>query len=139
MPCGPVCSLPPDILPPPQEEGRRFPRLRLGLPVTFHLRVDGGKSTLQGQGVLRDLSLRGAYFLTETPLYPLPELMVELAILCYVPELDRTPTQRLYARGRVVRLENPPAPGDAWGVAVSFLEDLSFSPPPPGLAEMFKK
>ncbi|MCL6621409.1 MAG: PilZ domain-containing protein [Syntrophobacterales bacterium] len=139
MPCGPVCSLPPDILPPPQEERRRFPRLRLGLPVTFHLRVDGGRATLQGRGVLRDLSLGGAYFLTEAPLSFTPDLMVELAIPCYVPELDRTPTPRLYARGRVVRLENPPAPGDAWGVAVSFLEYLSFSPPSLGLAEMFKK
>ncbi|MEJ5329267.1 MAG: PilZ domain-containing protein [Desulfobaccales bacterium] len=137
MPCGPVCSLPQEMLTPPQEERRRFQRLRVSLPLTFRLQGADGQGPVQGRGVLRDVSLSGAYFLTDAPCTFSPDLMVELSILCHVPSLDRTHTQHLYARGRVVRLEDPQAPGGALGVAVTFLESPSFSPPP--AAEMFKK
>lgn len=125
------------MLTPPQEERRRFQRLRVSLPLTFRLQGADGQGPVQGRGVLRDVSLSGAYFLTDAPCTFSPDLMVELSILCHVPSLDRTHTQHLYARGRVVRLEDPQAPGGALGVAVTFLESPSFSPPP--AAEMFKK
>lgn len=139
MPCGPLCSLPQEMLTPPKEERRRFQRLRVSLPLTFRLPSADGQGPVQGRGVLRDVSLSGAYFLTEAPVSFSPDLMVELSILCHVPSLDRTHTQHLYARGRVVRLEDHQASGGALGVAVTFLESLSFSPPPPRPVEMFKK
>lgn len=139
MPCGPVCSLPQEMLAPPQEERRRFHRLRVSLPLTFRLQSADGQGPVQGRGVLRDVSLSGAYFLIEAPFSFSPDLMVELSIFCHVPSLDRTHTQHLYARGRVVRLENPQASQGVLGVAVSFLEGLSFSPPSLGPVEMFKE
>lgn len=139
MPCGPICSLPQETLTPPQEERRRYQRLRVSLPVTFRLQGADGQGPVQGQGVLRDLSLSGAYFFTEEPFSALPDLVLELSILCYVPGLDRTHTQHLYARGRVVRLEDHQASGFASGVAVTFLGGLSFSPPPLSPVKMFKK
>ncbi len=139
MPHGPVCSLPKEMLTPPKEERRRFHRLRISLPLTFRLQGADGRGPVQGRGVLRDLSLSGAYFFTEEPFSALPGLVLELSILCYVPGLDRTHTQHLHARGRVVRLEDHQASGFASGVAVAFLEGPSFLPPAAGPAEMFQK
>lgn len=125
----------PEITTQPKEERRRFQRLRVSLPVTFRVQTHHLAAPLQGRGVLRDVSLSGAFFYTDAPVSLAPDLVLELSILCHVPGVDRAATERLSARGKVIRLENFPEGRPALGVAVSFLESLSFRPSPP--EEMF--
>jgi len=122
---GPASPTPSQAVPPPEEERRRHRRLRVSLPVRFHLEDASGP--VQGQGVLRDVSLSGAYFFCDTPFPLAPGHTIRMVITCYVPTLGPWGTSHLQATGTVVRLENPGAVGTPLGIAVAFQEGLSFS------------
>jgi hypothetical protein len=110
-------------------ERRRYSRLVIPLEVEFHLKVSETGELLQGQGIVRDLSLSGSYFHVEDPPPLRPGQILSLIIAAPLPYLDLHDTSHLRAQGEVVRLDPPGAAGFPWGVAVHFLSHLTFSAP----------
>jgi hypothetical protein len=107
-------------------ERRRHNRLVLTLPVRYH---DGSADTgeeSRGLGVLKNISLGGLYFECPPPAPIKKGQILELSIAASLPSLDLHGTSHLAARGEVIRLD-PPVGSRACGVAIRFLEELSFS------------
>lgn len=107
-------------------ERRRFPRLRVHLAVEYRLRLPDTHETLQGHGILRDLSLGGGYVQIKPPLALQTGQILSLTIAAPLPGLDQGNISRLHARGEVVRLEPPGLHSPLAGVALRFLETPRF-------------
>jgi hypothetical protein len=108
-------------------ENRRHNRLVLSLPVRYY-DVAGALGEEQGGlGVLKNISLGGLYFESPPPVDLKPGQILHLSIAASLPSLDLMGTSHLAARGEVLRLDQPGKAGLTCGVAVRFLEELTFS------------
>jgi len=97
-----------------QVELRTIVRYRLGASVVFSWRGQRG-AQLQGEGITRDISARGAFILT--PTCPPAEVMVRMEI--FLPPLrEAGQSVRLLTEGRVIRIEHPAAETARDGFAV---------------------
>jgi hypothetical protein len=108
-------------------ENRRYNRLVVPLSVEFHTHLPETGYACSGTGILRDISLSGSFFHTESPCDFKPGQIVSLTIAAPLPFLDYQEITHLKAKGQVVRLEPPAASAPYYGIAVQFLEGLSFA------------
>jgi hypothetical protein len=109
-------------------ERRRYPRLRVQLPLEFRLCRPQDGAGPGGRGTLKDISLGGLYFLCPPPAPIRVGHTLDLTIATTPTDLENPRASCLQARCRVVRLD-PPAKGSFhMGIAVSFLAGLSLSP-----------
>lgn len=108
-------------------ERRRFSRLVISLAVEYHFLQPETGEVHHGQGVLRDISLSGSYFHPDKPLPLIPGLVLSLTIAAPLPYLDMDYTSHLKAQGAVVRVDPPGGADPRPGVAINFLESLTFS------------
>ena len=107
---------------------RRHNRLMLTLPVRFYeISGEAGEEPL-GLGVLKNISLGGLYFECPPPVNIKPGQVLQFTIAASLPTLDILGTSHLEATGEVLRLDHLLGAGRACGVAVRFLEELTFSP-----------
>jgi hypothetical protein len=113
----------------PPMERRRFNRLRVPLGVEYQTHLPETGELCQGQGVLRDISLCGSYFHTDQCLNFAPGQILSLTIAASLPYIDLCNTSHLKARAEVVRVDPPGVSGPSYGVALNFVEGLSFSSP----------
>jgi hypothetical protein len=108
-------------------ERRRFNRLIIPLPIcyqTFH--PESGELHL-GCGVIRDISLSGGFFHLEDAASFQPGQLLSLTIAAPLPGVDIMHISHFTAQGEVIRLEPPGPANPNYGVAVSFLKNLSFA------------
>jgi hypothetical protein len=108
-------------------EKRRHNRLVVTLPVRFH---DASGETVEdhgGLGVLKNISLGGLYFECPPPVDLKQGQILQFTIAASLPSLDYPGTSHLTARGEVLRLDHLLGADRTCGVAVRFVEDLSFS------------
>jgi hypothetical protein len=110
-------------------ERRRFSRLAIPLAVEYHFLQPETGEVHRGQGVLRDISLSGSYFHPVEPVPLAPGQVLSLSIAAPLPYLDTDQTSHLKAQGQVVRVDLPGGADPRMGVAIHFLENLSFSTP----------
>lgn len=110
-------------------ENRRFGRLVVPLEVEYHTHLLDTGELHQGKGVLRDISLSGSYLHVTDPAPFQPGQILSLTIHAPLPDLDVRNISRLKARGEVVRLDPPEGEGALYGVAINFVDGLTFSPP----------
>jgi hypothetical protein len=108
-------------------ERRRFSRFIVPLTVQYQTRCPVSGELLQGQGILRDISLSGSFFHVEDPATFQPGQIISLHIAAPLPFLNNHHISHFTARGEVVRLEPPGPTNSKLGVAVNFLQDLSFA------------
>ena len=108
-------------------ENRRHNRLVLTLPVRYHDVAGAPGEEHGGLGVLKNISLSGLYFESPPPVDLKQGQILQLSIAASLPSLDLMGTSHLAARGEVLRLDQPVRAGLACGVAVRFLEELTFS------------
>jgi hypothetical protein len=94
--------------------------------VEFHTRLPDAEIPVQGQGVLRDISLGGTYFHVDPGTSFQPGQILSLTIAAPLPYLEDSGISHLHATGQVVRFE-PPGPDQSLpGVALNFLEGPTF-------------
>jgi len=111
-------------------ERRRFSRIMVSLPVEYHTRLPDTDDPLQGQGILRDISLGGTYFNINSGTSFQPGQILSLTISAPLPYLEEKDISHLRATGEVVRFD-PPGPNRAQaGVALNFLEGPTFCATP---------
>jgi len=110
------------------EEKRRYQRLLVTLPVEYTAFHPESGESHQGQGVLKDFSLSGVFFLSPDPLPLQPGHILTLTIATPLPPMNHYDPTHIQARGEVVRLEKPSSDNNCQGVAVTFLEFPSFIP-----------
>jgi hypothetical protein len=109
-------------------ERRRFNRLIIPLPIRYRSQDPESGKLYQGHGVIRDISLTGSFFHLDHDAPFKPGQLLSLTIAAPLPFMDIDHFSTLSAQGTVVRLE-PPGPANSnYGVAVHFLEHLSFAP-----------
>ena len=108
-------------------ERRRFNRLILPLPVCYETRHPESGKLHQGQGIIRDISLSGSFFHLDHEAPFQPGQIVSLTISAPLPFIDNNHSSALTARGEVIRLEPPGQSEQLYGVAVNFLQNLSFA------------
>ena len=109
-------------------ERRRYNRLVLTLPVRYSDAAAEVPENPGGLGVLKNISLGGLYFECPPPVAIKKGDLLQFSIAASLPSLDLQDTSNLTARGEVVRLD-PPGTDRTYGVAVRFLDELSFSSP----------
>ena len=108
-------------------EKRRHNRLVLTLPVRFQAASGEAVEEPQGHGTLKNISLGGLYFECPPPVNIKPGQILQFTIAASLPTLDLLGTSHLEATGEVLRLDHLLGVGRACGVAVRFLEELTFS------------
>lgn len=109
-----------------EEERRRFQRLLVTLPVEYIACHPESGELHQGQGILRDFSLSGVYFLSLDPVPLQPGHLLTLNISTPLAPLSHQDPSHIQAHAAVVRLESTTAPDGCQGVAASFLNFPSF-------------
>ena len=113
----------------PTMERRRFSRLAIPLAVEYQFLQPETGEVHRGQGVLRDISLSGSYFHPDDPTPLTPGQVLSISIAAPLPYLDTDYTTHLKARGEVVRVDLPEGVSPRLGIAINFLEGLTFSSP----------
>ncbi|MBI4644785.1 MAG: PilZ domain-containing protein [Deltaproteobacteria bacterium] len=108
-------------------ERRRHNRLVLTLPLRYHDGSGDGGEEQGGLGILKNISLGGLYFECPPPVNIKQGQILQFTIAASLPSLDFLGTSNLAARGEVLRLDHLLGADRACGVAVRFLEELSFS------------
>jgi c-di-GMP-binding flagellar brake protein YcgR len=109
-------------------ERRRFNRLIIPLPIHYQTQHPESGELYQGQGIIRDISLSGSFFHLDHDAPFQHGQILSLTIMAPLPFLDNGLFSHFSAQAEVVRLE-PPGPSDPrYGVAVNFLQNLSFAP-----------
>jgi hypothetical protein len=111
-------------------ERRRFSRIMVSLPVSYHTRLPDTDAPFHGQGILRDISLGGTYFHLDSDSYFQPGQILSLTISAPLPYLEDTDISHLQATGEVIRFDPPTANRPQAGVALNFLGGLTFSGTP---------
>jgi hypothetical protein len=81
----------------------------------------------QGQGVLRDISLTGSFFHVDHPVDFQPGQILALTIAAPLPFLNNNHISQFTAAGEVIRLEPPGPANPNFGVAINFIQALSFA------------
>ncbi len=106
---------------------RRFSRFILPLEVRYETRCPVSGNLCQGQGTLKDISLTGSFFHVDQPVNFQPGQILSLTIAAPLPFFGNDKVSDLAVKGEVIRLE-PPGPATSnMGVAVNFIQDLSFA------------
>jgi hypothetical protein len=108
-------------------ERRRFSRIIIPLAVQYRTQCPVSGELCQGQGVLRDISLSGSFFHLDHETTFQPGQILSLTITAPLPFLNGQQVSHLQAEGEVVRLEPPGPANPNLGVAVHFLQNLSFA------------
>jgi hypothetical protein len=103
----------------------------VALPVAFHTRRPDTGAPVQGQGVLRDISLGGTYFHVDPGTYFQPGQILSLTVSAPLPYLEDTDISHLQATGEVVRFDPPEPNRSQAGVALTFQGGLTFCTVPP--------
>jgi hypothetical protein len=111
-----------------QKERRRFPRLYTSAPIVYRSRQGGTGTLASGKGVLKNISLGGAYFSCQEPCHLTPgdvrEFVIDTIAVPYFPHVSR-----FKAQAKVVRLEPASYEGAGPGVAIQFLSPLAIDKP----------
>lgn len=108
-------------------ERRRFNRLIIPLPVHYQTIHPGSGELHQGHGVIRDISLSGSFFHLDHEAPFQAGQLLSLTITAPLPFMENEHISNFTAQGEVVRLEPPGPSNPNYGVAVNFLENLSFA------------
>jgi hypothetical protein len=108
-------------------ERRRFNRLIIPLAVCYHTFHPESGELRQGCGVIRDISLSGSYFHLDDTASLQPGQLLSLTIAAPLPGMDIEHISNLTAQGEIIRLDPPGPANPNYGVAVSFLQNLSFA------------
>ncbi len=108
-------------------ERRRFSRFIIPLSVQYQTCCPVSGELHQGQGILRDISLSGGFIHLDHPVTFQPGQILSLTIAAPLPFLDTNQITHLTTEGEVVRVEPPGPTNPNFGVAVSFVQDLSFA------------
>jgi PilZ domain len=108
-------------------ERRRFNRLIIPLPVRYQTFHPESGELHEGCGIIRDISLTGSFFHLDQAGSLHPGQLITLTISAPLPCMDIQQIAHFTAHGEVVRLEPPGPANPNYGVAVHFLEDLSFA------------
>lgn len=106
---------------------RRFNRLIIPLTVCYQTCHPESGQLHQGHGVIRDISLSGSFFHLDHAESFKPGQLLSLTIPAPLPCMDINHISHFTAQGEVVRLELPGSANPNYGVAVNFLENLSFA------------
>lgn len=111
---------------PAPRERRRFNRITVALPVAYHTRRPDTDTPFQGQGYLRDISLGGTYFHVEPDTSFQPGQILSLTVSAPLLYLEDTDLSCLQATGEVIRFDPPTPHRPQAGVALNFLDGLTF-------------
>lgn len=111
-------------------ERRRFSRITITLPVSYHTRLPDTDAPFQGQGVLRDISLGGTYFHVESGTSFQLGQILSLTVSAPLLYLEDTNLSHLQATGEVIRFDPPTQNHPQAGVALNFLGGLTFCTAP---------
>jgi hypothetical protein len=109
-------------------ERRRFSRFIIPLELRYQTQCPMSGELHRGQGVLRDISLTGSFFHVEHPVDLQPGQILALTIAAPLPFLDNNHISQFTAAGEVIRLEPAGPANPNFGVALNFLQALSFAP-----------
>ncbi|MFZ5448293.1 MAG: PilZ domain-containing protein [Thermodesulfobacteriota bacterium] len=107
-------------------ERRRFSRIFVSLPVEYYAHLPNADSSYRGQGCLRDISLSGIYFHTDSGISFQQGQILSLSIFAPLQYLESSDISHLRATGEVIRFDPPDTDGTLSGVALNFLEGPSF-------------
>ena len=107
-------------------ERRRFSRIFVSLPVEYQARLPGDVTPSQGQGCLRDISLSGIYFHTDSDISFEQGQIISLSIFAPLEYLEGSDISHLRATGQVIRFDPPEPDRPLGGVALNFLEGPTF-------------
>jgi len=108
-------------------ERRRFGRFFVPLSTEYTIHSPDSRECHSGQCVTRDISLSGAYIFCESPTALTPGSILDLTIAAPLHYLDVDDISYLKAKGEVLRLDPPALADQHYGVAINFLDGLSFS------------
>jgi c-di-GMP-binding flagellar brake protein YcgR len=107
-------------------ERRRFNRIFVSLPVEYQASLPGSDAPCQGQGCLRDISLSGIYFHTNSDIPFQQGQIISLSIFAPLEYLEGSDISHLRATGQVIRFDPPEPNRPLGGVALNFLEGPTF-------------
>lgn len=109
------------------QDRRRANRLRAPLPVAYVVFVPDTPQPLQGQGILKDISLTGLFFHVPPDFWFGLGQTVDITVASTPADLENPQAALIKALGKVVRLIPPDRNNPNVGVAVHFLQTLTLA------------
>jgi len=107
-------------------ERRLVPRLYISLYFTYQFQLSGSEETYEGRAILKDISVRGLYFFSETA----PKLKSgDVATFVFnfpQSEFDPFLVNQIKGTAVVKRIEPPTEESSRYGIVVEFLEGPVF-------------
>jgi hypothetical protein len=107
-------------------ERRLFPRLYQSFRFEYQAQLQGSKNFVSNLAVMKDISLGGLYFMSETAPMLQPDDIADF-IFRFLPEHARPIIPRkIEAKGKIKRIEQPTKESPDFGVALEFLSGPVF-------------
>jgi len=107
-------------------ERRLFPRIYISLQFEYHAQLQGSEDSFSNRATMKDISLGGLYFMSETAPILQPDDIADF-IFKFQPEHAKPLFPHVIkAKGEVKRIEQPTKESPNFGVALEFLSGPVF-------------
>jgi c-di-GMP-binding flagellar brake protein YcgR len=107
-------------------ERRLFPRIYTSLGFEYQVQLQGSKDTFSNRAVMKDISIGGLYFMSETAPILKPDDIADFIFKFQPDQANPLIPHKIEAKGKVKRIEQPTKESSDFGVALEFLSGPVF-------------
>ena len=107
-------------------ERRLFPRVYKSFRFEYQARLQGSEDFFSNLAVMKDISLGGLYFMSETAPILQPDDIADFIFKFQPDQANPLIPHKIKARGKVKRIEQPTKESPNFGVALEFLSGPVF-------------
>jgi PilZ domain len=105
---------------------RVFPRLYISLYFEYVVRLEGSRNSMSDRALLKDISMTGVHFMTETPPRLNPGDIGDFILKFQQSDINPHLINEIRAKGLVKRIDPPREESGQFGVVVEFLSGPIF-------------
>jgi len=107
-------------------ERRLFPRIYTSLGFEYQVQLQGSKDSFSNRAVMKDISIGGLYFMSETAPILQPDDIADFIFIFQPDQANPLIPHKIEAKGKVKRIEQPTKESSDFGVALEFLSGPVF-------------
>ena len=107
-------------------ERRLFPRIYTSLGFEYQVQLQGSKDSFSNRAVMKDISIGGLYFMSETAPILQPDDIADFIFKFQPDHANPLIPHKIEAKGKVKRIEQPTKESSDFGVALEFLSGPVF-------------
>jgi len=107
-------------------ERRLFPRIYTSLGFEYQVQLQGSKDSFSNRAVMKDISIGGLYFMSETAPILQPDDIADFIFKFQPDQANPLIPHKIEAKGKVKRIEQPTKESSNFRIALEFLSGPFF-------------